>query len=1044
MDNNELDKILKQKLSGTIEPPKELENKIKETINEQKKVARQEQTQKQPNKKRFYSKMGKFISVAAVFVVAFTFGVFYKNQDGEPIIPIPEFIEAKVEKATIKTIKPTKLTSGIVAKDSEFLIEVKEANSTVQSVQKSLYIEPALEYDISKTGDNEYKLKFKQNIPDNTILKLQYVKDKITEDSWAYQTNTDLSVTHTFPGDGSNYVSENTTIEVELSYANVENFEENVTITPEIDGTWEHLGKIWRFTPSKKIQEQTYTVVINKQISADSKNMKENYKFEFTVGDKINDYYLYSNTVSEDKIVTYSSDEQVKIFYEVSFYGADAKNLEIKNVEISKFENVDDFIEYLEDEEKNYSKATKLGKYEFDNKVTESEQYITLNKNLQVGYYVASLQNAKGKELLNCPIQINNMQTYVMESERDIIAWVADDGKLAPGVEVSFLGKTVKTNNQGIAILKDLTDGSDKMKYVKIGNDSNKLVVGANNFTHDTYPNAYLYTDRPLYKSTDTINIWGFVPRILFYDKIDENEFYITSEYDGKDKQRITIDQDGNFEYKKELVNYEDGEYYFYLLYKDEIIGGVGVQVKNYELQNYEYETILEKNYAYVGESFDFDVKVTHITGIPVPNKSVTIEYEGKTTKVKTDENGLAHVSIQTVYDGDEDYSGIRYQTISVYNGDSEEYSEAIEYIELRVISRNVNIEIQGNEKNIDITLNKLLKDKNEHIKGIEDLFDGIYDTEVDIYLEENTSTRYIDGYTYNEYTKENQPNYRWVNSENNEKPETINTNNGKYTFDTNLIQMKKSTEDVSYSYEVRFEFKDTNGQLVKEEKFIYDYSNNSDGRVGYWDYWSGYNNRYNMYRYLLKSESEYGSKHSIGDKIDLKLNESTIDGLKEIKNEGKVLRIISQEDITKTDIIENDDLSYTFANEDFPGTNITAAYFLNGKFYRMPSINFDFNEEDRKVDIEVISDKEQYKPGDKVTLTVKTTNNNKPIKTSVNISVANEAVFKIVEEGEYDLLSTIYNSKYYPIYTYSSFYDELGTNGGGRRRRRRRRRSKK
>ena len=81
--------------------------------------------------------------------------------------------------------------------DSEFLIYAEDTN--LELVQKSLYIEPALEYVIKEESDNVYKLKFKQNIPDNTIVKLQYVKNKITEDSWAYQTSNKLSVSSTYP-----------------------------------------------------------------------------------------------------------------------------------------------------------------------------------------------------------------------------------------------------------------------------------------------------------------------------------------------------------------------------------------------------------------------------------------------------------------------------------------------------------------------------------------------------------------------------------------------------------------------------------------------------------------------------------------------------------------------------------------------------------------------------------------------------------------------------------------------------------------------------
>lgn len=101
-----------------------------------------------------------------------------------------------------------------------------------------------------------------------------------------------------------------------------------------------------------------------------------------------------------------------------------------------------------------------------------------------------------------------------------------------------------------------------------------------------------------------------------------------------------------------------------------------------------------------------------------------------------------------------------------------------------------------------------------------------------------------------------------------------------------------------------------------------------------------------------------------------------------------------------------------------------------------MPIYYYDFNEETRKVDIDIKSDKTEYKPGDEVNLTIKTTNNNKPIKTFVNISVVNEAVFAVQEDST-EIVSTIYQDPEYPIYTYSSYFDFIskepdGFGGGG------------
>ena len=73
--------------------------------------------------------------------------------------------------------------------------------------------------------------------------------------------------------------------------------------------------------------------------------------------------------------------------------------------------------------------------------------------------------------------------------------------------------------------------------------------------------------------------------------------------------------------------------------------------------------------------------------------------------------------------------------------------------------------------------------------------------------------------------------------------------------------------------------------------------------------------------------------------------------GIKDIKNNGQILRLVIKENITQTEIIKDNNLDYTFREEDFPGCGMTSAYFVDGRFYRMPIYYFDFKEQDRKVD---------------------------------------------------------------------------------------------
>ena len=1024
MDNNEIDKILKEKLKNNIKPSIELETKIKQKVEEEKLKKLKSMNIENNNKTHKHSIMKTIISMAAVVLIALVVGTNFDILKSEPITI-----------ATIKSVEPTKSLNGIVQNDSEFLIYAEDSN--VEAVQKSLYIEPALEYTISKESDDVYRLSFKQNIPDNTIVKLQYIKNKITENSWAYQTSNKLSISSTYPANGQTDVSKNTVIDIKFSYASVENFEENVEIFPNVEGKWQNLGKIWRFTPTKELPEQKYTIKINKGIKAQNQILEKDYIFSFEIGYPAgNEKYTHVVTTL-DEIENCKPDEFLKIYYRTNTYIQSSE--EISKIEVRKFKTVEKFIEYIET--KNYENSEKLGQYKF----TRNENYLQLNTTLQTGYYVASVKNENNKEIFNCPVQINELSAYAIQTERDIITWVAKGKNLAENISVQYLNKELKTNKDGIAEFNDILDGTESIKYLKIGNGEAKLVVGVYNYEHNTYPRGYIYTDRPLYKNTDTINIWGFVPRQLFYDKIDEDGFYI--KLGNEEKQKVIIDENGSFNHKIILNNHIDSEYEnITLYYKNQYIASRELSIKNYELQNYIYNVIKDKNYGYEGENFEFEVKIDHITGLAVPNKTIEIKYNEKIYRQTTNENGIAKFTVQLEV-LQQQYTSPKYSEISIYNGDSIEYTSQEEYIPIYILKSNTYAQTKtADNKKYELTIYKLAKDKKATVNyNLAEIYEGKYNTNVEVNLVETVMEKQIHSYTYNEYTKENEPIYMWEQiSKNIKNTKTLSTNNGKIEIDVNKLEFKEDTENLSYSYELEYLYKDEQNKQIKETQYIYMYDEYESNSIGYTYYLENSGcgigdvpvqinyGGYYTYRYLLKKDRD---NFSIGETVKFTLAESTQTGIKDIKNNGKILRMILKENITQKEIIEDNNLDYTFTKEDFPGCGITSAYFLDGKFYRMPIYYFDYKEEDRKVDIEIIADKEEYKPGEQVNITVKTTNNGNPIKSVVNISVINKAIFELTGDST-DILYNIYEDKLYDVYTYSTYKDyfkgEDGGAGGG------------
>lgn len=1015
MNNNELDKLIKDKMKNTITPSKEFENKFNETIKEQKEKfkIKAEKPKKKLNTIKY------LISVAAMVLIVFMLGNSITNPTTTTV-------------AAISAIKPTKLSNNILENDSEFIIYTTNEKASIDSIRESIYVEPALDYDITKTENpNEYKLTFKQNLPSNIVLKLQYVKNKVTENSWAYQTSSKLNVNRTYPSNAESNVDEYTIIEVELSYANVDNFQEHVKIVPEVSGNWEHVGRIWRFMPNEKLSHEKYQVIIDKDLSYETESLEEDYIFEFKVGET-KETYTYSS-ISLDKISTFKPDEQVKIYFQ-NYYQI---NTPISKVTVGEFKTEEDFIYYLKTED--YEKADNFTEKTFK----QSKNSVDLSKNLKNGYYVAILTDENNNEIFNCPIQINKLSAYSVKTERDILVWVAEEDNLASDIEVDYKGNIQSTNKQGIVEFKDIAEGTETIEYLKVGNSSNRLIIGVYDYDLENYPVSYLYTDRPLYKNTDTIKIWGFVPKKLFYEEI-EDEFYIELNEEGK--QKVKLEEDGSINYTIELENHADSYAWISLYYKDSLIATRSLSIENYEAQNYHYNILTDKNYVYEGQNYEFDIEVNHITGIKVPNKPVNVKFDDVIYTEFTNENGIAHFIINIPYSNNRS-SAPKYKEICIYNGDVNEYNTYNTYISFYQINSDVYTSIDYEQEEVykeKLYKLQLEKDVEKVSYNLEELYDEPYDTEVEVLLETTSITKVIKGYVYDVYKNENVPEYDFVENKYTLPVKIVKTENGILEINKNELKFEEDTDEITYSYILIYKYKDQKGNEVEDTRHIYkDYEEAyvegmafSYNEIYCYDK-LGYDdvdvNSYYSYRYFLKRNYE---KFSIGEKFELPLSKTTENGVENIENEGKILRIIAKQNIINKEIIENNDLSYTFKEEDFPGCTMTTAYFYKGNFYRMPIYYFDFEEKDRKLDIEIEADKEQYKPGDEVTLTIKTKNNNKPIATTVNVSVVNEAVLKL-SESYTDIEESLYSNNSQPIYTYSTYRDFLsgytsGEGGGG------------
>ena len=962
------------------------------------------------NNKNKNKKIG-IIIIAVVLFIVFIFVFLFKV-----ILPITSNgLSTNNKYNGFKVVSVDKSSSGnYIGTDEEFIIKTKKG--TLEEVKKHILVEPAINYDIEATARNTYKLVTK-DVPSDTLLNISYVDNTFVEDKWAFQSTKDLKVNSIYPANETSNIPTTSTIQIVFSYPDVEDITNSVEITPKVEGTFEHYGRVWIFKPKTPLAEDTkYTVLVKDTVKRGDTHLLEAYKSTFSTYKTVsNDTKILNySSITFDNIATFTPSDDV--------YFRTTKD--IKRVEILKLKDANEFRKYINNS--NDCKVDSLGDYPFE---VVSNGLYKLGKKLEAGYYLEKAYLETGELSFTIPVQVNDLSVYMLSTQNDLLFWTSSNNKLLENVSIKYEDKTVKTNKDGIATIKDYNDLKGKIKFVEASNGADPVFIGVNNVDRLNYPNGYIYTDRPLYKNTDTIRIFGYVPLKYFENKdVSVKDFLLEI-----DNENIPVDvlNDGTFITNFGLNNYKDGYKHIYLKYKNKTIAYRGVEVKQYEKDMYEYIINVDKNYVKAGNKYHFTVGVKHLSGVMVPNKEVQATYNNKTYNSVTNDDGIASFDIETVSSGD-NTTIVSGTTIKVTGTLTESIQEGYN-IPLYVINKYVGVkdnDYKEKNKEYSVDIYNLSDSKNvEKISyNYDQLYDSKYSGKVKVELVEHVSTKTIVGYTYNEITKENTPKYNYNSYENVVESNNIDVSNGNLKYNINY-KYKKKTDNNSYVYYLNIYVKDKHNSEAKFSYYIRDNSMYSSDIYGYYtgEYSSSID--YGLYNYYLKTEKD-DKKFSVGEKFNKELYYFNGD----LENtDNKFLLIKYKNNHISNNIFDKtSSISSSFDDSDRPGFKITGSYYKDGRFYRLPTEYLDYNEEDSKLDVSINTNKKKYTPGDEVEAEINVLKNNKGKKVKLNISVVDEGVFNVSDDNT-DILGRIYSNLSYYNYTYSTYRDyNLHIDGGG------------
>lgn len=908
-----------------------------------------------------------------------------------------------------------KSTDSGIETGTNFII-TSEKNYSARTLKKVVALNPSMDFSLDKVDSNTYVLTPSDKLKDDSIYNVYISKDgEKIDKSWAFQTKADFKVVSTLPASNTIFVKRNTGIEVYFSkpVTNIDGFFE---ISPKVNGSFEYKEKCVIFKPESLNLDTLYEVSVKKGLkNAYGEELLEDYNFSFRTEVE---NYTYFNFVDGYES-TFRTDEvpDIKISSSEKYKGSEF------DINLHKLNNLQEYVNFLEIHHNEVN--SEIGKdtdhifdmskysvaYSFKGKLEEVPESwienIKFPQTLETGWYIADVRSMMEDLHFQKAIQISDVSVYTYGLNGEVNVWCndTDTGMPISGATVQVGDLASITNKDGIASFS-LTNSNEQRILIttKEGKEFGEymaLVDKEEGGLADDYY-TYLYTDRERYFPTDTINFWGtIIPRKSTMSMPEK----VTVKLDEKEIE-VKVNENGMFFGKLEISNHTSTwlNVNLELNGKEDYIKGI--EIVDYIKPVYKITSNFDKEYYRGAEPINLNVYGKFYDGTSAENLKLKVSYNfNKNKTVTLDSNGEGKVRIDytsPITDGDYRYA---YANIEVAGID--EYSSSYNSVPYFPTDYNISADWDSQNKKLKLKANKYNYDA---IKNGALDYDKIYEGEsfdqkvyIDIVEVESVKTKI--GEFYNVYTGLLESRYKYDNIENIISNTEVNIGKDKEEFLdlANIIRRDNCT------YEARISFVLPDGYAGHKTVMLFEYRGYSSG-----DY------------YFMRDDNYKA----------LKMGESTTLMLtgKELPQNFRMIYFVSTDKVNTMGVTTSNNVKVTMAKELVPNCLVNGAVFDGKRLQEIGTRYLAYDTSEKKLDIEISTDKDVYKPGDTVQVNILVKDNvGAPVKTEMVVSAVNEATYK--NEYYATPISLLYKERYhFPKTFISNYYQnfEGGEGGGG------------
>ena len=921
---------------------------------------------------------------------------------------------------------------------------------------------------------------------------------------FSFQVQKVLVVTSTFPTDGAQKVQTSSGIEFSFnsSALSTVDFQQALTIDPPLEGSISLGEDRFVFYPDKNMEyDTTYTVTLSPPLATPGGlELREPYSFTFTTQSieeektaylfQMGETLSYNCLSSETPLVSMHLDSSLdRSKLDVTIYQLDSAEEYRKELErvlpyrayelpASGLVDTTQLTEYASFEGVPFSASED----ESGGKGYYSSQFLLqFPEPLPEGYYVVEFSaTGEDRAISSDPftltrqmyLQVSDLSVFQMASGSNLLLWVNDAATGEPVAEAKlemtgqYTASAVTDTNGVASVSTGVIDEKGNRSYslftVTAGDRTFVDLARLNTYnTNDDTLTAhayysYLFTDRPIYQTTDTIKVWGMVRPRDTDGTVPET--VILDLGNGAVTQEVETQDNGLFTAELSIQNFSTtASSYLSLKIQDDItLRELYLEIEDYVKPTYTASVAPEKPVYLLSDPAADPALVAEITfydGTPASGFALqantwqdNVSFPGGQDNLTTGEDGMVRIPMRfSEAEGTNTWYPRGY-SITVSNTDAQGENFYF-YPTIYVIHRDVMLRGKVTEQSADgvsveVTTHQVdissITDSDQ-LWEPENIQGAALNKEVSAavhhvyYTKEKTGTRYdFISHTMVE-------DFKYVRHDEIIDNRSFTTTGGSYTL-TGL----PGCDEENYYY-LTLSTTDSTGKAVQYEVGL--------GVQYYWNGSGNGNHQYGLEKVMEAGiqdqvetssgtafEENYTLRSRFGDGEDVTFQ--LVDNDQPVtQTGGRLLYTVVQDDFTHTTVTDATELQLPFDEELLPNYTITGAYFDGKHIYNLQDKGMRFDPQQRALELKLETDSQTYEPGGEMTVTATVTEKatGKPAsQAEVVVSVVDEAIFALQGQSS-NILGSIYESLSYPyIAKYASYTEKkysdttAGEKGGG------------